>query len=116
MRKLPIALAAAAAILSTAAVAQTKPATAPAMTPKTAGGSAKSATSPAMTRKTSMMTKSTPTMSKMPAMSKTPAMAPMPSMAKGTTGGRMVTTKTSTGKTVTYNCSLAGNATKKACK
>lgn len=31
-------------------------------------------------------------------------------------GGRMVTTKTSTGKTVTYNCSKAGNANKKACK
>jgi hypothetical protein len=30
--------------------------------------------------------------------------------------GRMVTTKTSTGKTVTYDCSKAGNATKAACK
>ncbi len=30
--------------------------------------------------------------------------------------GRMVTTKTATGKTVTYNCSKAGNANKKACK
>jgi hypothetical protein len=30
--------------------------------------------------------------------------------------GRMVTTKTSTGKTVTYDCSKAGNATKTACK
>jgi hypothetical protein len=28
----------------------------------------------------------------------------------------MVTTKTSTGKTVTYNCSLPGNANKTACK
>jgi hypothetical protein len=27
----------------------------------------------------------------------------------------MVTTKTSTGKTVTYDCSLAGNKTKQAC-
>ena len=32
------------------------------------------------------------------------------------TKGRMVTTKTSTGKTVTYDCSKAGNATKAACK
>lgn len=32
------------------------------------------------------------------------------------TGGRMVTTKTSTGKTITYDCSKAGNATKSACK
>jgi len=32
------------------------------------------------------------------------------------TTGRMVTTKTSTGKTITYNCSKAGNASKKACK
>ena len=30
--------------------------------------------------------------------------------------GRMVTTKTSTGKTITYNCSKAGNANKTACK
>ena len=30
--------------------------------------------------------------------------------------GHMVTTKTSTGKTVTYDCSKAGNATKAACK
>ena len=32
------------------------------------------------------------------------------------TGPRMVTTKTSTGKTVTYDCSKAGNASKTACK
>jgi hypothetical protein len=32
------------------------------------------------------------------------------------TGGRMVTTKTATGKTITYDCSKAGNASKKACK
>ena len=30
--------------------------------------------------------------------------------------GHMVTTKTSTGKTVTYDCGKAGNATKAACK
>lgn len=30
--------------------------------------------------------------------------------------GHMVTTKTTTGKTITYNCSKAGNANKKACK
>ncbi|VVT07228.1 conserved exported hypothetical protein [Sphingomonas sp. EC-HK361] len=30
--------------------------------------------------------------------------------------GRMVTTKTSTGKSITYNCSKAGNANKTACK
>ncbi|RST29631.1 hypothetical protein HMF7854_01400 [Sphingomonas ginkgonis] len=30
--------------------------------------------------------------------------------------GRMVTTRTATGKAVTYNCSKAGNASKKACK
>lgn len=31
-------------------------------------------------------------------------------------GARLVTTKTKTGKTVTYNCGLAGNATKAVCK
>ena len=30
--------------------------------------------------------------------------------------GRMVTAKLANGKTVTYNCSLAGNKTKTACK
>ncbi|MEH3046928.1 hypothetical protein [Sphingomonas adhaesiva] len=30
--------------------------------------------------------------------------------------GHMVTTRTSTGKTVTYDCSKAGNAAKAACK
>lgn len=30
--------------------------------------------------------------------------------------GCLVTTKTSTGKTITYNCSKAGNANKTACK
>lgn len=31
-------------------------------------------------------------------------------------GGRMVQAKLANGKTVTYNCSLAGNKTKTACK
>lgn len=33
-----------------------------------------------------------------------------------TTGGRMVQASLANGKTVTYNCSLPGNATKTACK
>lgn len=33
-----------------------------------------------------------------------------------TSNGRMVATKTATGKSVTYDCSKAGNATKKACR
>ncbi|WP_298674557.1 hypothetical protein [uncultured Sphingomonas sp.] len=55
-----------------------------------------------------------------------PAMASSSAMATKAThvthktaaapNGRMVTTKTTTGKTVTYNCSKAGNANKKACK
>lgn len=36
--------------------------------------------------------------------------------ARPAASGRMVTTKTSTGKTITYNCSKAGNANKAACK
>ncbi len=36
--------------------------------------------------------------------------------ARTTSRGRMVTTKTSTGKTVTYDCRKPGNATKTACK
>ena len=36
--------------------------------------------------------------------------------AKPAATGRMVTARQSTGKTVTYNCNLAGNKTKQACK
>ncbi|MDO7843027.1 hypothetical protein [Sphingomonas immobilis] len=42
-----------------------------------------------------------------------PAPKPKPAAAPA---GRMVQAKLANGKTVTYNCSLAGNATKKACK
>ncbi|MDB5701492.1 MAG: hypothetical protein JWL66_1691 [Sphingomonadales bacterium] len=44
------------------------------------------------------------------------AMIATPRHVASTPAGRMVTTKTTTGKTITYNCSLAGNASKKACK
>lgn len=44
------------------------------------------------------------------------AMIATPRHAASTPAGRMVTTKTTTGKTITYNCALAGNASKKACK
>jgi hypothetical protein len=44
------------------------------------------------------------------------AMIATPRHAASTPAGRMVTTKTTTGKTITYNCSLPGNASKKACK
>ena len=36
--------------------------------------------------------------------------------AKPAATGRVVTARQSNGKTVTYNCSLAGNQTKQACK
>lgn len=45
-----------------------------------------------------------------------PAAKPAPVRVAAKPAGRLVTTKTSTGKTVTYNCSLTGNATKAACK
>lgn len=38
------------------------------------------------------------------------------STATAAPGGRMVTAKTTTGKTITYDCSKAGNRTKKVCK
>jgi hypothetical protein len=44
-----------------------------------------------------------------------PAARPATRVAAAHSRGRMVTTKTSTGKTVTYDCSLAGNKTKQAC-
>lgn len=48
-----------------------------------------------------------------------PAVAPRPAAvraAPAAANGRMVATTTSTGKHITYNCSKAGNADKKACK
>ena len=68
-----------------------------------------------------------PANSMVPAMAAKPAAKPAPKPAKtamvaaprhstSTPAGRMVTTKTTTGKTITYNCSLPGNAAKKACK
>jgi hypothetical protein len=39
-----------------------------------------------------------------------------PRHAVATPTGRMVSTRTTTGKKITYNCSKAGNAAKKACK
>jgi hypothetical protein len=45
-----------------------------------------------------------------------PAARPATRISSNHANGRMVTTRTSTGKTVTYNCSLAGNQTKQACK
>jgi hypothetical protein len=45
-----------------------------------------------------------------------PAARPATRISANHATGRMVTTRTSTGKTVTYNCSLAGNQTKQACK
>jgi hypothetical protein len=45
-----------------------------------------------------------------------PAARPATRISSNRATGRMVTTRTSTGKTVTYNCSLAGNQTKQVCK
>ena len=39
-----------------------------------------------------------------------------PAKAHPAANGRMVTARQSNGKSVTYNCSLAGNKTKQACK
>jgi multidrug efflux pump subunit AcrA (membrane-fusion protein) len=63
-------------------------------------------------------TKTTVTTTKTsPATSTVKATAKTRSKTTTTTGtGRMVQAKLANGKTVTYNCSLAGNATKKACK
>jgi hypothetical protein len=45
-----------------------------------------------------------------------PDARPATRISSSRANGRMVTTRTSTGKTITYNCSLAGNQTKQACK
>ena len=51
-----------------------------------------------------------------PVAAKPVAARPMTRLAAAHPRGRMVTTKTSTGKTITYNCVLPGNAAKQACK
>ena len=43
------------------------------------------------------------------------ATRPMPA-ARPAPAGRLVSARLANGKTVTYNCALPGNATKKACK
>lgn len=91
MNRFPIALAAAALLCSTAATAQTKPAAKP--TPAKVAA-AKPAPAPAK-----------------------PAAKPAPrAKPAAATGARLVSAKLSNGKTVTYNCALAGNKTKKACQ
>jgi hypothetical protein len=84
-----------------AAAKTTKPAK-PTMAPATPMMAAKPAMAPAK-----------PMMAAKPAKT---AMRAAPRKAVSAPAGRMVTTKTSTGKAITYNCSLAGNMTKKACK
>ncbi len=101
MTRFPIALATAAAALlcGTAAVAQMKPAPKPTVKPTPAN---------------MMAPKPVPAMAAKPV---APAPKPAPRAKAATaSGGRMVSAKLSNGKTVTYNCSLAGNKTKKACQ
>ncbi|WP_404370217.1 hypothetical protein AB5I39_01510 [Sphingomonas sp. MMS24-J45] len=101
MTRFPIALAAAALLCGTAASAQMKPAAKPTPAKTVAAKPAAAAAKPA------------------PAMAAKPALAAKPApraKAAAAPAGRMVSAKLSNGKTVTYNCSLAGNKTKKACQ
>lgn len=92
-RSLPFAIISSAALFSAGmAVAQT---------PTTHATTATHAT-------TRTMTKTTATK---PAMATTRT-----TQTRTAAGGHMVTTKTATGKSVTYDCSKAGNKTKQACK
>ena len=100
MTRFPLAIAVA-ALLGTAATAQ--------MAPKPAATVAAKTTTKTTTVKTAATQPA-------PAPAAKPAPAPRAKVAKPAATGRMVTTKTSTGKSITYNCSLAGNAAKKACK
>lgn len=98
MTRFPIALAAAALLCGTAASAQMKPAAKPTPTKTVAAKPAAAAAKP------------------VPAMAAKPALAAKPAPRAKAAAGRMVSAKLSNGKTVTYNCSLAGNKTKKACQ
>ncbi len=104
MTKLPITIAAATALLcGTAALAQTPVAK---TTTKTTAVKA----TPAATKTTVTTSKSTP-----PATA-VHATTVAHSRTTTTTGGRMVQAKLKNGKTVTYDCSKAGNQKKTACK
>ncbi|WP_353204999.1 hypothetical protein [Sphingomonas sp.] len=99
MTRFPIALAAAALLCGTAAGAQMKPAPKPTAKP-----------TPAKI----MAAKPAPAMAAKPAIA---APKPVPrAKPAAAPGGRMVSAKLANGKTVTYNCALAGNKTKKACQ
>lgn len=109
-KSLPFALLCAGALISgTAAIAQTQ---------THAATAAKTTTT--TTAKPSMFQRMKATLAGKPAASAAPVAATKTTTvrrtAAATPNGRMVTTKTSTGKTITYNCSKAGNANKKACK
>lgn len=100
------------ALLATGAMAATTTAPAPAVPAHpTAAAAAKPAAAPAA--KPSIFSRMTNAMTSKPA---APAAKPAVHHVAATANGRMVTTKTSTGKTITYNCSKAGNANKKACQ
>jgi hypothetical protein len=99
-----LAIAATALLCGTAALAQTPVAT------KTTTKTVTKPT-PAPTKTTVTTTKTTPPTATVKATTKAT------SHTSTTTGtGRMVQAKLANGKTVTYNCSLAGNKNKTACK
>ena len=105
MTRFPIALAGAALLCGTAAVAQMKPATKPTPTKVIAATPVAKPTPAKM-----MAAKPAPAIA-----AKAVAAAPKPKAAAAP-AGRMVSAKLANGKTVTYNCALAGNKTKKACQ
>ena len=101
MNRIPTVLAAAALLCGTTAIAQMKPA------PKaTVAAKAAPAAKPAPA-------KPAPMMAAKPMAASKPAAKPRAATAPG---GRMVSAKLANGKTVTYNCALAGNKTKKVCQ
>lgn len=119
---------AALALPFTAAFAQAKPTPAApkpavATSAKTAPGAVKASTpKPVLPAKPAAASAPKPT-APVGATAPKPAATPKPAVApkrvaapKPAPSGRLVTTKTTTGKTITYNCSKAGNANKKACK
>lgn len=79
------------------------------------GSAAFAQAAPKTTAKTVATSKTTTTIK--PAMGKpTTTSRTTTKTAVATPKGRLVTTKTSTGKTITYDCGKAGNANKAACK
>lgn len=113
-KTVPMIILTAAALFSGVAGAQTR--TTPAATKTVAVKTTKTVATKPTTAAAPAKAVATTTKTVVTKPATTVAARPAAVRAAPAANGRMVTTTTSTGKRITYNCSKAGNADKKACK